>query len=228
MAKSAESHPKEPRPFITLSSRETMGWSFVLFILFGWLFFLGVLVGRGSIQVDLIPTQMQLELAVVSEKQTVLPLGKERKNPKETTSPVELSFYKEIKQGEEAITKSGRMTKADKSVMTPGMVVRAPRVEAPPVVPAPPEARPVSLGPIVTPLSGFTIQVAAHNQEAVAESEVKRLRDKGFPAYFIMAKNGKGQTWYRVRVGRFTQRSNAKQELSRLVRFESNAYVVKL
>ncbi len=232
MAKSAESHLKEPRPFIILSRRETMGWSSALFILFGGLFFLGVLVGRGSIQVDLIPPQIQRELAVVPDRQSVPPLEKERRDPKETASPVALSFYTEVKQGEEAITKSSRMTKAEKSVITPGRVPQPSRVEAtPPVIPAPSAplvARPVSLGPIVTPLSGFTIQVAAHNKEAVAQAEVRRLRGQGFPAYFIMAKNETGPTWYRVRVGRFTQRSDANKELSRLVRFESSAYVVKL
>ena len=229
MAKFAESHPKEPRPFIILSSCETLGWSVALFILFGWLFFLGVLVGRGSIKVDLIPTQVQLELAVVIDKKAVSRLGKEGGAPKETVSPVKLSFYKEVKQGEEAVTKSSRMTKAEKLVITPEKAAVLPLVKASPAVPIPPPVvRPAPQEAISVTDSGFTIQVAAHIDEAAAKSEANALRNQGFPAYFIAAKNGRGQTWYRVRVGRFSQRIDANRELSRLIRLKSKAYVVKL
>ena len=233
MAKSAEPHPKDPAPFIALSNRETLGWSAALFILFGWLFFLGVLVGRGSIKVDLTPTQVQRELAVTLEKQAVPPFGKKRDGTKATASSVELSFYKDVKQSEEAITKSSRMTKAEKQVIPPGKVPRVqPQAHTAattrPLKPQVTAARPAPKTPSVGTGAMFTIQVAAHIQKTAAESEAKALRAQGFTAYFLAAKNSKGQTWYRVRVGRFAQRSDAKKELSRLTRLKNKAYVVKL
>ena len=233
MAKSAEPHPKDPAPFIALNSRETLGWSAALFVLFGWLFFLGVLVGRGSIKIDLIPTQVQRELAVTLEKQAVPPFEKKRGGTKVQASSVELSFYKDVKQSEEAITKSSRMTKAEMQVIPPGKVPRVqplsrPATATPPPKPLVTAKHPVPKVPSVEIGPVFTIQVAAHAQEAAAESEAKALHNKGFAAYFLAAKNSKGQTWYRVRVGQFAQRSDAKKELSRLTRLKSKAYVVKL
>ncbi|WP_300669418.1 SPOR domain-containing protein [Desulfoluna sp.] len=231
MANAAKTNPKAPTPFITRSSRETLGWSTALFLLFGWLFFLGVLVGRGSIEVNLIPTDVQRELAVMPDKQTVP--GLDKKSPDSKTPPpsVELSFYKEVKQSEEAITKSSRMTKTQKPVIPPGQAAQPEATSASPS-PAPVVARterPAPVSPPITPPSeGFTIQVAAHIQEESADAEAKALRNQGFPAYFMAATNSKGQTWYRVRVGHFAKHADAAKALSRLARLKSKAYVVKL
>ncbi|VFQ43713.1 SPOR domain-containing protein [Desulfoluna butyratoxydans] len=238
MANAAKAKPKARPPFITLSSRETLGWSTALFLLFGWLFFLGVLVGRGSIEVELIPTAVQRELAVIPDKQAVPQPDKETLPPEAVPPDVPLSFYTEVKQSEEAITKSSRMTKADKTVLAPGQaavplaspvppkpkaaVAKAPA--PPPVVTAPAKAS----APMAPPTSGYTIQVAAHIKESAAEAEAQTLREKGLSAYVMAAKNNKGQTWYRVRVGHFTQRDQAKEELTRLARLKRKAYVVKL
>lgn len=235
MANAAKTHPKDQTPFITLSSRETFGWSVALFLLFGWLFFLGVLVGRGSIEVDLIPTDVQRELAVIPDKQAVPRPEQQAPALPPTAPPVELSFYKEVNQSEEAITKSSRMTKKETPVLKPGQAPSQARVRPPakpPSAVAPtitrPAKKPTAVPAIAPPTSGFTIQVAAHIKEASAESEVKALRKEGFPAYFMAATNSKGQTWYRVRVGQFTERDAAKKELARLAPLKSKAYVVKL
>ncbi|SCY88892.1 SPOR domain-containing protein [Desulfoluna spongiiphila] len=237
MANAAKAKPKDRPPFITLSSRETLGWSAALFLLFGWLFFLGVLVGRGSIEVELIPTAVERELAVVPDKQAVPLPEKEARATEAVPHDVELSFYTEVKQSEEAITKSSRMTKAEVPVIAPGQpgsqpVARAPEkprasVQAPPATPVTLPA-PVAAPTMAPPTSGYTIQVAAHIKETAADAEARTLRKQGFPAYFMAAKNSKGQTWYRVRVGHFAKRDEAAKELTRLARLKGKAYVVKL
>lgn len=232
MANAQKAPLKDPPPFITLSSRETLGWSLGLFLLFGGLFFLGVLVGRGSIVVELTPTAVQRELAMIPDKQAV---------PQMTAAPeapgasVELSFYKEVKQSEEAVTKSSRMEKNQKPVLTPAQAPRLPEATAPKVPPSAPGAPEPAPKPApeaaprpTVPTSGFTIQVAAHIQRAAAEAEADALGRQGFPAYVLAAKNSKGQTWYRVRVGHFAQRSDATLALTRLARVKGKAYVVKL
>jgi len=238
MANAAKAKPKDRPPFITLSLRETLGWSSALFLLFGWLFFLGVLVGRGSIEVALIPTAVQRELAVIPDKKAV-PLA-QKENGASVAIPldVELSFYTEIKQSEEAVTKSSRMTKIKKPVLTPSLATRqlptqgpgAAIEEAPVTRPAPraAAAAPMAVPAIPSPTSGYTIQVAAHIREASAEAEARALRSQGFPAYFVAVINSKGQTWYRVRVGHFAKHDEATSELTRLARLKRKAYVVKL
>ena len=195
------------------------------------MFFLGVLVGRGSIEVDLSPSEVARELAVIPDKQAVPLLEKEAQALPATPPPVELSFYKEVRQSEEAITKSSRMTKAETPVLTPRVAATRPSGPVSDATVLPPAIRvtqPVPETAITPPTEGFTIQVAAHIQEAAAESEAKALRAKGFPAYFMASKNTKGQTWYRVRVGHFTDRAVANQELTLLARLKTKAYVVKL
>lgn len=228
MANAQKAPLKDPPPFITLSSRETLGWSLGLFLLFGGLFFFGVLVGRGSIVVELIPTAVQRELATIPDKQAVPQVAAA---PEAPGSSVELSFYKEVKLSEEAVTKSSRMKKAAKTVLTPAQAPRLPEAappKVPPSAPGAPRPAPEAAPRPTAPTSGFTIQVAAHIQRASAEAEAETLNRQGFPAYVLAAKNSKGQTWYRVRVGHFAQRSDAALALTRLARVKGKAYVVKL
>lgn len=56
----------------------------------------------------------------------------------------------------------------------------------------------------------WTVQVNAFSQEKSAIDFAKRLRDKGYDVYLVLA-HVKGRTWYRVRVGRLDTREKAKE-----------------
>ncbi len=56
--------------------------------------------------------------------------------------------------------------------------------------------------------AGWTVQVAATTDPLSAEATVARLRARGYDAYIVRAPM-RGQTWYRVRVGRFGNREAA-------------------
>jgi len=56
--------------------------------------------------------------------------------------------------------------------------------------------------------AGWTVQVTATTDRLSAEATVARLRAKGYDAYVVQAPM-RGQTWYRVRVGRFESREAA-------------------
>jgi cell division septation protein DedD len=60
-----------------------------------------------------------------------------------------------------------------------------------------------------TDKSAWTVQVNAFPQEGDANRLAKRLTDKGYDAY-VVTKNIRGKTWYRVRVGHFATRAEAK------------------
>jgi len=63
--------------------------------------------------------------------------------------------------------------------------------------------------------AGWTVQVNATTDLAQAISLAQRLKSKGYDAYTVQAPL-RGQTWYRVRVGRYASRDQAKEMESRL------------
>lgn len=78
-----------------------------------------------------------------------------------------------------------------------------------------PDGRPVVSNK--TPGGGFTVQVASFVSENAARQLVAQLKTSGYPAFFKAAEvAGKGRT-YRVRVGAFANRDEAKRYGDRLV-----------
>jgi cell division septation protein DedD len=56
----------------------------------------------------------------------------------------------------------------------------------------------------------WAVQVNAFPNERDAKNLVKKLKDKGYDSY-VVSTNIKGRNWYRVRVGRFATRGEAKE-----------------
>jgi cell division septation protein DedD len=73
---------------------------------------------------------------------------------------------------------------------------------------------------------GWTVQVNATTNPQQSTDLVRALRGKGYDAYIVQAPMH-GQTWYRVRVGRFQSRDKAKELEAKLKTSEGmeNAYV---
>jgi cell division septation protein DedD len=73
---------------------------------------------------------------------------------------------------------------------------------------------------------GWTVQVNATTNPQQATDLAHGLRSKGYDAYTVQAPM-RGQTWYRVRVGRFPSRDKAKELETKLKSAEGmeNAYV---
>jgi len=61
----------------------------------------------------------------------------------------------------------------------------------------------------------WTVQVNAFPDERSAQRLVERLKQKGYDAYAVTA-NIKGRDWYRVRIGHFPARAQAKEYLEQL------------
>lgn len=89
---------------------------------------------------------------------------------------------------------------------------------------------PVSPGPVGTPAvapppapveptgapepptgKGWTVQLSAHSDEAEAKSRQQSWIAKGVQAYIVKADLGAKGTWYRLRVGKFANKSGADQ-----------------
>ena len=94
-----------------------------------------------------------------------------------------------------------------------------------------PSATPLP-GPVVAspkrPSTGYTVQIAATRDRATAEAMADRLRRKGYSVFILPHLVPKRGTWYRVRVGHFTQREAAQDMTNRLSgREHLTAYVVR-
>lgn len=78
-----------------------------------------------------------------------------------------------------------------------------------------PARTPTSLPPSV--LGQFTVQVASYSTQNEADEYAKSLKDKGFSAFVVPAEI-RGQTWYRVSVGAYSTREEARQSQQRLMK----------
>jgi cell division septation protein DedD len=107
----------------------------------------------------------------------------------------------------------------------------APAPAAPPVVaPKPAAATPVpaaAAAPVAAPPAltndpagnGYAIQVAALRERSEADTIVRRLAGKGYPAYVLAPAKG-APAVYRVRVGKFKERREADTVAARLQKEE--------
>ncbi len=57
----------------------------------------------------------------------------------------------------------------------------------------------------------YTLQLASYQEKEMAEEDVKRMKQRGFAAFVVAsAVEGKG-TWYRVRLGSFSNKASAEK-----------------
>jgi len=222
-----------------------IGQLFVL--LFGFLiasaliFLFGIWVGR-----DITERRLAQEERVVRIPIPVQPTAKEE--PKEAKDAkegdVDLSFYQKLKEKAEQrlqetvaatsptagklpqVTTPTRaaVREADWATATPARTA-AKAAAAPTPAAKPKRTEPTTPGNEWAD-AGWTVQVNATTNPEQATDLAHRLRAKGYEAYTVQAPM-RGQTWYRVRVGRFASRDKARELEARLKTEEGleNAYV---
>ena len=80
------------------------------------------------------------------------------------------------------------------------------------VKPSPaPEKKTASIKQPASSKLRYTIQVSSHQEKQAAEDEVIRMKQNGFAAFIVASElPGKG-TWYRVRLGSFTNKDSAEK-----------------
>jgi cell division septation protein DedD len=121
-------------------------------------------------------------------------------NPPSEPTVMDPTFYQALKQRE-----------AGPPLMEPPPPPMS-NLEPSPVEPASKEpAPPVAAEPQKKSPKGYTVQAAAFRQKKTAELLIERLQKKGYPAYLMLHTVPSGEVWYRVRVGRFSKRSEAEQ-----------------
>jgi len=170
-------------------------------------FLCGVLVGRGARaargeEADLVPDA------------TLAPQPATDSGPPSAAPPApaaeradDLSYYKRL-QGEKATTEALK-PQPPPAAKEP---VAAPRPAAPAPVPAD------------VPVSGrpgtWVVQVHASRDRAVAIALVRRLVGKGYSAFLVTPPPGVVEQYYKVHIGRFSERNEAEKISLRLKKEE--------
>jgi cell division protein FtsN len=225
-------------PFLVLSRRAIAGWLAVFFIVCGWMFAIGILVGRGTAPIKFVLNEPQRKLAISLENLK----KQEQGNPSEGAVSIkeknELDFFEDLPDNIDD-------TKIPEKVLTPTPQKKEdPPPEAKSSKPKKESLKKKTLaekkdkaktetsdnesanssetskadkeGAAKTDDKPYAIQVAAFKDAADADKKVAELKKKGFSAYRVIGKvPGKG-IWYRVRIGDYNDRDKAGDMMSRL------------
>ena len=226
------------KPFFVLSRRAIAGWLGAIFILCAWMFVIGVLVGRGTAPLQFDIDGLQSKLEVSGQDQKKGEVGQSRGESDIIKDKTKLDFYEALpedredtkideKKSTQVISKKVEplpdkkppKTTAEKATQksTPQ---KETAVKSGPVkkeAASPPLKQPVASKSKVQP-SGkvYTIQVAAVKAAKDADRLVAQLKQKGYAAYSTISKvQGKG-IWFRVRVGKYNSRTDARATKQKL------------
>lgn len=177
------------------------------------IFLMGVLVGRGVRAERGLPDGTEGPMASLTESEPPLPAASMAQGASETpvTAGEKLSYAERLT--------GDAPDEPLKKVEEAPVEAPAPRPEAPPEPSPAPAAAPAAATPAEPAGAGFAIQVAALRERSEADSIVKRLAGKGYPAYVLAPAKG-APAVYRVRVGKFKERREADTVAARLQKEE--------
>ena len=204
MKKKEKSLPKKKKPSSKPSRKGFTFWFFLLFFTSAWMFFLGVLVGRGTAPVHFDIEKLQKELAGLKQAAIEKEERRYKISPKATSDANTFDFYQTLKGKKSNVklypNKSKKRETLDKKKAA--KTLQDSRTSA--------SSKKTDTGRILT------IQVASLKDPKAADKLVTKLKKKGYAAYKTTVDiSGKG-TWHRVRIGYFKNRADAKKILNRL------------
>jgi cell division protein FtsN len=237
------------KPFLVLNRRKLAGWAVVIFLSWACVFVLGVLVGRDTapIKFDLKKSQSKQTDSLQNEKaenQSNAP-----RDPVAVKDKTKLGFYERLPEDQKNTTvpEPGKQTKDDQKQKpaiqekksdikskkpAPKVVAKKvqPQKTAPPKsVPTKKEKEPKKVSPDGKKSTGptYTVQAASVRNAQDADQLVAKLKKKGFPAYRTLGKVPQKGIWFRIRIGKYDSRAEAKKTLNKLKKLGLKPIIVK-
>jgi DedD protein len=208
---------------IQLSGKQLVFLFMAVVVIAVGIFLMGLQVGRGVLAARGAPGATETVAAGDPEP----PPPPSAASPASSTLPAtageKLSYAERLGSAEPA----KEPLKAD-AAPAPPATPPTPKAETPAPVAAAPTAAPAPAPVPVAPAAastpepagaGFAIQVAALREREEADSIVKRLAGKGYPAYVVSPAKG-APSVYRVRVGKFKERREADTVAAKLQKEE--------
>jgi len=207
---------KDKRVFYTRGQLVLLGGAFTLTSIV--IFLLGMIVGKG------IEARKMIKTEEAPVKIPVKPSGQGSSEAPKGQTKEEITFYDTLTKapgGEAPIEETPKDTKLPGTAKSELKASKSPVKEEP--APAPVKAAVKTPSPVETPVqtraeatenkdsaSSWTVQVNAYPDERSAKLLVDQLKNKGYNAKVTEVLN-KGKTWYRVRVGRYDSKEEAKK-----------------
>ena len=208
---------KDRRLFYTRGQLVLLGGAFTLTAIV--IFFLGMIVGKG------IEARKMLKAEESLVKIPVKPSGGGSSEAPGPQAKEEITFYDTLTKAPEAEPSAEEKPKEpklpEKTVKSEVKAGKPPAKEEP--APAPAKAAVKTASPMETPAqtkteitenkendASWTVQVNAYPDERSAKLLVDQLKNKGYNAKVSEVLN-KGKIWYRVRVGRYDSKEEAKK-----------------
>jgi cell division protein FtsN len=192
---------------LQLTGKGLILWLCLIFLVSGWMFVLGVLVGRGTAPVNFDIQSIQNELIALKESMLKQERSSNESDLEKGRTKSTFEFYEALKgkQKEETLKIPLDKEKAGNYLKTkPPLKKKAARL-------ANALKKDKTVQPIKSQKDGnVAIQVASTKDPASAETMVKKLQIKGYPAFSVKADIPEKGTWYRVRVGYFSGKTEAE------------------
>jgi len=186
----------------------------LIVLISGWMFVLGVLVGRGTAPINFDIEILQKELKALKESIIRQQQEKERVEMPSFKEEKELDFYEALKgskkdetlilKKQEALTKGGSYTqqKAQANAAPKNQLTSMKKM--------------TKTGSMPSVKGAFYVQVASTKKVAAADELVKKLKRNGYQAYTVKVEIPDKGTWYRVCAGGFNSQSQAKTARDKL------------
>ena len=192
----------------------------------GWMFLLGIMVGRGTSPVKFDTQKFQNRLETIA---------KEFGEKKDTQKKMDLKFYNVLDRPvpEESVTPKKKpleiIPKKEKEtiIVLDTILLKTSKKK---------QTFKQATGKTKTDMGAdhtleakegiYTIQIAAFKDFKDAVSQMTSLEKKGFPSYRVKVQK-EGVTWYRIRTGSFTSYDEAKKFKEKLNKAKINSMIIK-
>jgi DedD protein len=227
---------------IQLSGKQLVFLFMAVTVILVGVFLTGLLVGRGVLMARGAPGNAAANAALETEPPPPPASASQGTSSSPATAGEKLSYAERLGSAEPAKEQlkpeatpappdaapspKAETTVAENPAPAPAPAVKpaapapTPAPKAPPAQKAPAAAAPVTAVTSSEPEgTGFAIQVAALREKAEADTIVKRLAGKGYPAYVVTPAKG-APSVFRVRVGKFMDRREADTVAARLQKEE--------
>jgi DedD protein len=200
---------------IQLSGKQLVFLFMAIVVILVGTFLMGLQVGRGVLAARGAPGAESTTADSGAEPAPPPPSASQGSSTSPATAGEKLSYAERLGSSEPAPEQLKKPA--------PAALSETPTPRSEPVSPAaaaPSSAAPATAAASTEPAgTGFAIQVAALTDRAEADTIVKRLAGKGYPAYLVLPAKGT-PTVYRVRVGKFKDRREADTVSARLQKEE--------
>lgn len=225
---------------IQLSGKQLVFLFMAVTVILVGVFLTGLLVGRGVLMARGAPGNAAANVAIETESPPAPASASQGSSSSPATAGEKLSYAERLGSAEPAKEQLKPEATPAPPEAAPSPKAESTVAENPAPAPAPP-AKTVAPAPSPAPKAaqapkapatpvpaaasgepagaGFAIQVAALREKAEADTIVKRLAGKGYPAYVVTPAKG-APSVFRVRVGKFKDRREADTIAARLQKEE--------